>query len=55
MMGEAAKMKYLTRFFVTVNPLFVQETFSTGKRVYFRTSFPSSYSGSTLALSLVRQ
>ena len=30
MMGEAAKMKYLTRFFVTVNPLFVQETFSTG-------------------------
>ena len=30
MMGEAAKMKYLTRFFVRVNPLFVQKTFSTG-------------------------
>jgi hypothetical protein len=29
MMGEATKMKYLTRFFVTVNPLFVEKTFST--------------------------
>ena len=54
MMGEAVKMKYLTRFFSIRRSAFPGRLFYSGNYC-FKISIPSSYTGSTLAPSLVRQ